>query len=885
MNKKTIIRIASGALCTAFLLTALPSLAGCTQKLGKKNAIVIMSDAVSGLYNPFYATAAPDMNVVGLTQIGMLSTDANGITQAGDHLPTVVKAFNDGEDIGGNQTQYTFVIKNGIKFSDGKPLTMNDVMFNLYEYLDPVYTGSSTMYSINIDGLADYRTQQHLSGDGTDEQDSMNAMAASYAQDRVNTLIDIFEENGNKSNSVPPSYNLTIAEMEEAIRHYDVDQSYKDAVKPTNEQDGFDFNAQLLEDYRYVLKTFKEELQSDWLASQENFDFNSAPYSDWKQYQNNEMFKFLVYEGEIEPEYRKNLGVTDRTKIERFIGIEKLSSSLYANKDTAINTIYDKNVSTAFNNIISYWATASTVATQFTADAISVLLKNNMKTDGTKEVENIRGIVSLGHTAGAPSAVTIDGVTYNVAKQHNADGTPTNPDEYDVLQITINGVDPKAIYSFGFTVAPAHYYTADAQNPNGRTIDIANNKFGVEFGDTTFQTKTIQSLDHQEIPIGAGPYKATDKNNSDNPAGSGFVSSNIIYYKANRNFMFPVKTEKLRMQVVSSANAMDALKTGAVDYIEPQFTAENARELNSLKKSGYETLSGWQLGYGYIGINAGKVPNINIRKAIMAAMNRELSTQYYEAGTCRIIEWPMSMMSWAYPFEDEGNMTSKENNKSFVKDAIDFSDANIQNVKDEILGYMNAAGVSAGDSQLKIKFTIAGASITDHPTYNTFATAAELLNSLGWDVEVKADSQALTKLATGSLQVWAAAWGSTIDPDMYQVYHKNSKATSVYAWGYREILADTVTYAEEYSIINELSAIIDDARSTMDQTTRTAYYEQAMGLVLDLAVELPVYQRQTLYAYNAKTVKGFTVVAAEGQDGMINPYSSPLEKCWELELV
>ena len=54
-------------------------------------------------------------------------------------------------------------------------------------------------------------------------------------------------------------------------------------------------------------------------------------------------------------------------------------------------------------------------------------------------------------------------------------------------------------------------------------------------------------------------------------------------------------------------------------------------------------------------------------------------------------------------------------------------------------------------------------------------------------------------------------------------------------------------------------------------------YKTAMGYVLDLAVEMPVYQRKNLYAFNSKTVKGFNET--------VNPYSSPLEKVWELELV
>ena len=144
----------------------------------KKDSIVIMTEELSGLFNPFYATSGTDMDVVGMTQIGMLGTDKEGNPVAGDDESTVVKAFDyvingSGEDA---KTVYTFVIKNGLKFSDGKPLTMNDVMFNIYEYLDPVYTGSSTMYSIDIEGLSRYRTQTNQSGDDG-ESESQDLLA------------------------------------------------------------------------------------------------------------------------------------------------------------------------------------------------------------------------------------------------------------------------------------------------------------------------------------------------------------------------------------------------------------------------------------------------------------------------------------------------------------------------------------------------------------------------------------------------------------------------------------------------------------------------------------------------------------------------------------
>ncbi len=253
-------------------------------------------------------------------------------------------------------------------------------------------------------------------------------------------------------------------------------------------------------------------------------------------------------------------------------------------------------------------------------------------------------------------------------------------------------------------------------------------------------------------------------------------------------------------------------------------------------------------------------------------MDTSLALSYYSTGTAETIYWPMSTVSWAYPKDESGNNSRDNLHSEYI--AINW---NREEAKASILSYMEAAGVSAGDSALSIKFTIAGSNLTDHPTYQTFQNAADLLNECGWNIEVVPDTQALTKLSTGSLAVWAAAWGSTIDPDMYQVYHKNSTATSTLAWGYREMLASPALYQYENGILNQLSVVIDDARATEDKAERTALYQQAMGYVLDLAVEMPVYQRDVLYAYNANVIK------SESLPEEINPFTSPLDRLWEIE--
>lgn len=880
-------------ICGAVGLASLPAISGCKTK---KDSIVLMTEELSGLFNPFYATAGADQDVIGMTQLSMLTYDAddkgNVKVIADDEHATVCKAYEIDAETSSTETVYSFVIKNGLKFSDGKPLTVNDVFFNLYEYLDPVYTGSSTMYSVKIKGLTDYRTQKRSGDSGANLEEEISNYANMYATTRREELILIYENAGLIQGS-NDSYSRTEEQMRQDIKECEVTYGYKRAVCPEdeiadkeNEGDNKDdyFRDLLLKDYEYVLKTFKEELEGDFRAAKESFDTTTAPYAQWKTKLNNDVFKFFLYEGYITPKYHvyteaqdpndsDKWGREDKTRIDSFVGEEILNT--YKTQADAIKRVYDDNVTYSFNNVLRGWGTAGTVLTEYAGAAIEIVIKNTGEkgTGNSLAIPNITGIVSLGHST-AIDNVQVGGKSFKVAHQHNTDGTPVNENEYDVVQITVNGRDPKAIYNFGFSVAPAHYYTADSDHPNGREIDIANNKFGVDYASSSFQSNTIKSLRHVEVPVGAGPYMATNRKNGDNPSGSDFVNSNIVYYKANPNFMFEVKTEKLRLQVVSPSDALDVLQSGAVDFVTPQFTSANSTRLRGMTKSGYVQLDAWQLGYGYIGINAGKVKNINIRKAIMAAMQTSLALTYYDTGTCGNIDWPMSKMNWAYPFEADGETPIKPdaNKYDYTQWGANETKADI---KAKIQRYMNL--VPDDQRNFKVTFTIAGASITEHPTYEVFKQAAEILKDMGWDVTVRADSQALTKLSTGSLEVWAAAWGSTIDPDMYQVYHKNSSATSVLAWGYREIKADPSNFSEETGIINRLSDVIDDARELMDQDERTPLYKQAMEYVLDLAVELPVYQRKNLYAYNGKTVKGFPT--------KVNAYTSPLEKVWELELV
>ena len=872
-------RIISTILCISLMLSILSVLSSCGGN--GDQAFVIMTDTLDGLFNPFFSTSASDGTIVSMTQIGMLTsdTDEKGDAQVafGPEYSVVTLDYQSSYDPNETSenpdekkgvTTYTFVIKNGIKFSDGKPLTIEDVLFNLYVYLDPVYTGSSTMYSTDIQGLSQYRIQQNLSG-GTNADEFLTKEASTMASNRITELINVFRTFRLPSGN----YETTEAEMREAIKNWTLSSGYKGAI--SNDADSVT-TEQLLADYEKALELFRKELERDYEAAKEAY--TEEPYKSHGF--DNEILAFMYMEGFVDVKFGEKDGKlnADKSVIEEVI--PGYNTDVIKTKEDAIKYVYDSKINSELHIILSAWATAQELQTLYMAQAKEVILKKNM-VDGQLLYPNISGIASLGHTTDVDS-ITIGDNTYTVAHDHKPDGTPLNEDEYDVLQIKINGIDPKAVWNFSFAVAPQHYYA------EGYEVDIENNNFGVEYASFDFMTNVIQSQRNVTVPMGAGAYMATNGQSADEVTGTEFFSNNVVYFKSNPYFEesleaslpedstvdYHVNIDKVRYQIVPATDALTMLQSGTVHYVTPQLTKDNMKILNDLEAKGFNKLSVSQLGYGYIGINASYVKNIYLRKAIMSAMDTSLALQYYEAGTAEQIFWPMSTVSWAYPKDENGN---NETSNGYDYPARRFDEENaIKTIKD-YMGKAKDHTMGYSDADLKVTFTIAGSNLTDHPTYQVFQTAAKLLNECGWDVEVIADSQALTKLSTGSLAVWAAAWGTTVDPDMYQVYHKNSNASSVRAWGYNAILSNPTSYHIEQGILNDLSQVIDDARETDDRETRTALYEEAMGYVLDLAVELPVYQRQQLYAYNAKILDPTSFP----QD--LNPYSSPLDRLWEIK--
>lgn len=133
--------------------------------------LVVAYNAFSQKFSPFFGDTAYDMDVAGMTQIGLLTTDRvggivhnaiEGETVEYNGTPYLYKgAANTSVDYdeATDTTKYTARLRVGMKFSDGTPVTADDIIFTYYTYLDPSYTGSTTLSSYDIVGLEDYQTQ------------------------------------------------------------------------------------------------------------------------------------------------------------------------------------------------------------------------------------------------------------------------------------------------------------------------------------------------------------------------------------------------------------------------------------------------------------------------------------------------------------------------------------------------------------------------------------------------------------------------------------------------------------------------------------------------------------------------------------------------------
>lgn len=136
------------------------------------NTLVIGYTEFNEKFSPFYSESGYDSDVANVfTGTPLMAMDrVGGIIYNGiqgetvpyngtDYTYTGIADLSVVRDEATDTTVYTAKLRDDVKFSDGEPLTADDLIFTYYVLLDPSYVGAVTLNSYDIVGLKAYQTQ------------------------------------------------------------------------------------------------------------------------------------------------------------------------------------------------------------------------------------------------------------------------------------------------------------------------------------------------------------------------------------------------------------------------------------------------------------------------------------------------------------------------------------------------------------------------------------------------------------------------------------------------------------------------------------------------------------------------------------------------------
>ena len=697
---------------------------------GSSDGTLVLADTgFEGKFSPFFAASSADQHVIDLTNIALLGADRKG--------EMILKGI-EGETREYNGTDYTYYgpadcevtenadgtvtyainMRDDLVFADGTPITIDDVIFNLYVYMDPTYDGSATLYSMPIAGLDDYRNSMTTLSKLIAEAGEDNTDNSLFTAEQQKAFWDAVNEGG--------------AAFAQEIVDYCVSAGYaadSNDVATAASAWGFD------------------GLAAD--ATAKDFFLAIAEKYDWN---------FASMEAETAGSALSDL----------------IPADVYAYSTTGVATGAD--------------------------------------------VDTVSGIVKTG--------------------------------DYS-MTITTTELSNSMIYQLQLPIASLDYY-------GDRSLyDYDNHSYGFKKGDLS-KVRSVTSA-----PMGAGVYTFNK------------YSDGVIYLDANPNYYEGEALIKhVNMKETQEADKITGVQAGTIDISDPSYSLEAANQIATIN-GGDSDLDGSVIttrlkdfrGYGYIALSAENVKVGNdpaseeskdLRKAIMTviAAYRDEGINSYYGDTATIINYPMSNTSWAAPsVTDDGYniaySTDVDGNEIYTSDMS--GDTKYAAALQAALGYFEAAGytvengqVTAAPAGAKMEYTVnIGASGNgDHPSFQVLTNAAAALKTIGFTLTVNDLANAsdlYSSYQSGVAEGWVAAWQSTNDPDMYQLYDSNGSTN--------------------YYEINDadLDELIEAARQTTDQDARKAMYKEAMEIILDWGVELPVYQRSEATIFSSERVDTATI--------------------------
>lgn len=138
--------VPAGALSKPFTATDLSKLPAVAQN--RTDTIIVGLTDPSGAFTPYFQESGYDGNVSSLLYASLVTVDDKGVP-----APELAESWDVSED----QLTYTFHLHKDLKFSDGSPLTADDVAFTWTIQYDKTYDGGSSLPSLNVKGGKAYK--------------------------------------------------------------------------------------------------------------------------------------------------------------------------------------------------------------------------------------------------------------------------------------------------------------------------------------------------------------------------------------------------------------------------------------------------------------------------------------------------------------------------------------------------------------------------------------------------------------------------------------------------------------------------------------------------------------------------------------------------------
>ena len=317
-------------------------------------------------------------------------------------------------------------------------------------------------------------------------------------------------------------------------------------------------------------------------------------------------------------------------------------------------------------------------------------------------------------------------------------------------------------------------------------------------------------------PMGSGPYKW------------GGFSDNIVTLTANNDyFEGQPKTPNVKFQFVPHADTVAELAAGRIDIGNPNSSQEVLDEIEASGNMAYELVP--NAGYGYMGMNA-KTMSKEVRQGIFYLMNRKPAVQGYFGELANVIERPMTTILAEYP-KDATEVYAYSPDKALEK----FKEA----------GYTQQNGklVNSKGEQLKVVAYVGGSGSGDHPAYAMLTQASTAMAELGGELQIQdVDFNVLqAAMNDGTADMWCLAWGASNNCDRSPQF-SSTGAQNRYG------IADE-------KMDNLLAEIVKES----DLEARKVLVSQMLDHAMDLAIELPLYQRQNVWGYNSDNINMDTV--------------------------